>query len=451
MSGFRDMFAPEPVAPSSLQPPEGMEALDYDFNTLRHGMWNPLHLVNTIHASMESERGEGRHIWDSSEHHQAYAVGCWVAAARRVIADELISGANYATNQYGFIPTDTKQLATAMFEEAEKWRTFSFEVSNDVTYRTEQGFPDFRMEWPDPARERIPAHLFYGLKTILGLKDFISQLTNMTYAHVELEANGPHKKAIFRDYDKQVAQKKAILDRKIAALSQRWDKYLEPNREPGRSVYRDMVACVEGYVALGVHQLMPATLNPDMRLLVRKVEEPEEADIPVFDALQVMLHDRGGKPDLPTFDASAFQALSRSESPQSNTLQSATSDERLLPPFNPRSLLGEQPAADDSGETVREEVLPIFSGFSVLAEAVEGESTDEGGSEEAPDVGLPTFKGFESGDTASVADGPATSLPSFTGFENTSATADSDDNENTVDEAQSGTLPVFDAQKLKEE
>jgi hypothetical protein len=366
--------APDPDPQPQLE--AGTVYLDDSFNTLRFDGWEPTDLMATVHPMLDKARAEGQHIWDSTEQYQAYALGCWTAAARRTMGEALLVGVEESVHYKGSYPVEVAELSKSFFLDAEKWRAFATDVATKPDYRVDGVSLTPEAAWPLPPTSHVSPRLMDGLQHILGLGGEESKLLTDLLPHVATEADGPHYKRFFDDYKGTVGREEEALKSRLEFISQRWREGLDPNSEPGRTLYMDMVRCAEAYVALGAHKLMPATLNPRLRVAVREVAaKPVEPDLPAFSITGLL--GNPAAPELKAFDASGLVG---------SPAQPAAEVAPGLKPFNAADLLGSQtsqaPAEDVTAESTSQ--LPAFDATQIIGTKALTETQEDAAQ-------LPTF------------------------------------------------------------
>lgn len=391
-----------------------MVQLGTEFDRLRYD-WIPDEFLGTIHTVADTARAEEHHLWDSTEHHQAYAVGCWLAASGRTMAEALLVGAENTIGFNGSYPKQVVDLATTFYADAEKWYQYAASAYANKGYRV--GRENFALpnDWPRSPQATVSPHLMNGLRYVVSLTGNEFSSLEGLFSHVETEVNGPHLIGFFDNYKDMVGDRHVALRRKIDFLGSRWRDDIDPNTEPGLSLYREMVECAQAYVELGVQSLMPATFDQKMRVAVRpKKPRAHKPALPAFDARATSTQSPSSdestpadtQPTLPTFDSKRLlgtQALAAEQNapvePEalpvfdaqklSDSLQPTSKDvddkPATLPTFNPGQLLGSQASAGEPAGSIEPEKLPVFDPEKVLGlQQAENETSDDSPT-------LPTF------------------------------------------------------------
>lgn len=373
-----------PVVPSVPKPEAGLVYLDDNFNDLRfESIWNSQDLMASVHPLLDTARAEGSHIWHSSEQHQVYAVACWNAASRRSMAEALLAGVEHNVYYKGSYPAAIADLSKSFFLDAEKWYAFASEVSADPDYRMSNETLTSTANWPMPPGAQTSPLFMSGLQRILGLGGEESSWLNDLMPHIDQEVDGPNRLGFFEPYKEKMDREQAALQRKLAFLKQRWQAGLDPNTEPGLSLYKEMVQCTEALLAHGAHKLMPFTSDPDMRLAEKPKKAPKqpESKLPSFDPFNLPL--AVGAVSLGEFNLDDLQNSDETAQPEppAEVVQSS------LPSFDFSQLQGDTPK--DESPQVPSSSLPAFNLTQLEQPAQPATETSE--ADDEPTSSLPAF------------------------------------------------------------
>jgi len=274
--------------------------IDETLDAYRHAKWDAYGLLTSdLQAASLEANAAGQHLWDSTERLQAYSVATWMAATRQSIGNTLLSTAESASPEDN-IPTDVASSALTNYQEAEKWLRFREDVNGNPYYEQSGGI-DARITWPKPdVQTLVSPELMAALKVILG------QLTYVERPVISSIINNAYMKHFFKYYKQRLTQEGAHIESRTTSLDQRWDdKRLNPNIEPGKTTYNELVELIEDLLAHGIHELMPITQDARYLAAVRRNRpqsastEPEFSFDPGTLKLEHSRHQPSGKPFVP--------------------------------------------------------------------------------------------------------------------------------------------------------
>jgi len=239
--------------------------IDERLDGYRHAHWDPYGLlVNDLRTSTLEANASGYHLWDSTERLQMLSTAAWMASCRQVIGNSLLDYAQSLSSN-NQVPADLAEVVLTNYEEAKRWLEFREGVASNFSYELDSEV-DVRITWPQPDLNTV-----ISLELMNGVRQVFGQLQYIYHPAIDAVVESAYRKRAFEPYRQRLTREMATLQSRVTLIEQSWaEERINPNVEPGKTLYVDMTRLLEDFVLHGVHELVPITQDKKYLAAVRQ-------------------------------------------------------------------------------------------------------------------------------------------------------------------------------------